>query len=63
MAIWLNRKGWSRPSVRPPVHFSLGPSSGAPDSLTEALSTWKGASWLEPGETREWSVTWTGSTL
>jgi hypothetical protein len=40
------------------MNLSIGPSSGAPDSLTEALGPWKSASWLEPGETKEWTVTW-----
>ncbi len=56
VAIWVNRKGWSsHPKRRPQVNLSIGPSSGAPDSLTEALGPWKSASWLEPGETKEWT--------
>jgi hypothetical protein len=43
------------------VHLAIGPASGAPDSLTEALGSWKGAQWLEPGETKEWTVTWRAS--
>ncbi len=64
VAIWVNRKGWSASSKRkPPVHLSIGPSSGAPDSLTEALGTWKSASWLEPGETKEWTVAWSSTSV
>jgi hypothetical protein len=60
--LWINRQGWSsKPKRKPATHFSLGPASGAPESLTEALSTWKGAQWLEPGETKEWTVVWSGS--
>jgi galactose mutarotase-like enzyme len=59
VALWINRKGWSgHPKQKPPVHLAIGPASGAPDSLAEALGPWKAAQWLEPGETKEWSVTW-----
>jgi len=59
VALWFNRKGWSPgPGRRPPVNFSLGPASGAPDSLADAIGSWKSGSWLEPGETKEWTVTW-----
>ena len=61
-ALWINRKGWSSgPTRKPPLNFSLGPSSGAPDSLSEALGAWNSASWLEPGELKEWSVTWSAT--
>jgi hypothetical protein len=62
VALWINRKGWSpAPKRKPPMNFSLAPCSGAPDALADALGTWAGASWLEPGETREWSVVWQAS--
>ena len=62
VALWFNKKGFAAGSRRrPPLNFALGPSSGAPDSLAEAIGTWKSASWLEPGETREWTVTWSAS--
>lgn len=59
VALWINRKSWTPgPKRKAPMNFSLGPASGAPDSLSEALGSWKAASWLEPGETREWTVVW-----
>lgn len=62
VALWINRKGWSAGRRRGvPMNFALGPSSGAPDSLSDAISTWKSASWVEPGETREWMVTFSAS--
>jgi len=36
--------------------LSLGPAAGAPDSLADAIGPWKSAMWIEPGETREWTV-------
>lgn len=43
----------------PPVHLSVAPGIGAPDSLADALGPWRGAAWVAPGETREWTVAWT----
>jgi len=64
VAYWINRKGLAAgPRQRPPLHFALGPSSGAPDSLAEAIGPWKSGTWLEPGETKEWTVTWSASAL
>jgi galactose mutarotase-like enzyme len=40
--------------------MAFEPCIGAPDSLTEAIGGWKSAAWLEPGETREWTLTWQG---
>jgi len=45
------------------LQIGFGPSLGAPDSLTEAIGGWKSAAWLEPGETRDWTVTWRGIRL
>ena len=62
--LWLNRGGWS-PFARGKGYHNLAfePCIGAPDSLTEALGQWRSASWLEPGQTREWSLTWRGTRL
>jgi galactose mutarotase-like enzyme len=57
--LWLNRGGWS-PFARGKGYRNLAfePCMGAPDSLTEALGQWRSANWLEPGQTREWTLTW-----
>ena len=59
--LWINARGWS-PSRRIRNYSNLGfePCIGAPDTLTDALGGWRRASWLEPGQTREWTLTWTG---
>lgn len=71
LALWINDGGWNplpRTSWLPwrtpaPYHnLAFGPAIGAPDSLSDALGAWQGAHWLEPGETRLWTITWTGST-
>ena len=61
LGLWINRRGWSPNKRRKPaLNLALEPCIGAPDSLTEALGAWKGAAWLEPGETREWWLSWRG---
>ena len=60
--LWINRRGWSGAPRRPaPMVVGLGPAIGAPDSLAEALGSWKRAHWLEAGESREWGLAWRGS--
>jgi hypothetical protein len=62
VAISIDKPGWSpfgkRRSART---VALAPSIGSPDSLSEALGAWRDAAWLEPGETREWQLTWRAS--
>jgi galactose mutarotase-like enzyme len=62
VTIAVNKPGWSpfgkRRSART---VALAPSIGSPDSLSEALGAWRDAAWLEPGETREWQLTWRSS--
>ncbi len=57
--VWLNKRGWT-PFRREEPYINLGfePCIGAPDTLSDALGDWKSASWLEPGEERRWSLTW-----
>ena len=38
--------------------LALQPGIGAPDSLADALGSWKGAHVLEPGGSRRWAVRW-----
>jgi galactose mutarotase-like enzyme len=59
VGVWINRRG--RPQARGgsrPMVLALEPCSGAPDSLCEALGEWRGARWIEPGETANWTVHW-----
>ena len=60
--LWINARGWS-PSrrIRNYSNFAFEPCIGAPDTLSDALGGWRRAHWLDAGETREWSLTWTGS--
>ena len=65
VGLWINRQGWSPfARGRPYCNVALEPCIGAPDSLADALgTTWRDAAWLEAGETREWTLTWSGSRL
>ena len=60
--LWLNRRGWT-PFAKgtPYVNLAFEPCIGAPDPLSDAVSTWKSAAWLEPNATRTWSLTWRAS--
>ncbi len=62
--LWLNHKGWT-PFRRgePYRNMAFEPCIGAPDTLDDALGAWQSAAWLEPGETRGWTLTWRGETL
>jgi hypothetical protein len=57
--IWINRSAWT-PLKRdkPYSNLAFAPSIGAPDTLEEALGSWKSAYWLEPGKPRRWTLTW-----
>ena len=59
--LWINARGWS-PSRRIRAYSNVGfePCIGAPDTLSDALGGWRRAHWLEPGQKREWTLTWTG---
>lgn len=41
---------------------TLQPSIGIPDAVAHAAGVEASAAWLEPGETRRWSMTWRGGT-
>ena len=41
---------------------TLQPSIGIPDALAHAAGVEASAAWLEPGETRRWSMAWRGGT-
>ncbi|MBI2408364.1 MAG: hypothetical protein HYV19_08715 [Gemmatimonadetes bacterium] len=70
LGLWVNHGGWNPlprtswlPWRKPTPYFNLGfePAIGAPGTLSEALGAWEGAQWIEPGATRRWMVTWTGT--
>jgi hypothetical protein len=64
VALSISKPGWSAFGKRRSARtIALAPSIGSPDSLTEALGGWRDAAWLEPGETREWRLTWRGSAV
>jgi galactose mutarotase-like enzyme len=60
----VNKPGWSAFGKRRSARtVALAPAIGSPDSLSEALGAWRDAAWLEPGETREWHLTWRASVV
>lgn len=59
LGLWINHGGWSPLKRMKPYHnFTLQPCIGAPDTLEEALGSWKSAHWLEAGKSRRWSMRW-----
>ena len=69
LGLWINHGGWNplpRTSILPwrkPARYhnlAFEPAIGAPDTLSDALGAWEAAAWIEPGETRRWTVTWSG---
>jgi galactose mutarotase-like enzyme len=57
--VWINRRGWTPfAGGEPYYNLAFEPCIGAPDTLSDALGEWDAAHWLEPGETREWNLTW-----
>lgn len=72
LGLWINNGGWNPlpktswlPWRKPAPYRNLGfePAIGAPDSLSEALGAWDRAHWLDSGETRRWTITWSGDTV
>jgi galactose mutarotase-like enzyme len=59
--LWLNRRGWTPfADGTPYLNFAFEPCIGAPDTLSDALGEWDAAHWLEEGEERTWTLTWSG---
>lgn len=59
LGVWLNKGEWTPfKGGRPYLNLAIEPGLGAADSLADALGVWGGAHWVEPGETREWMLTW-----
>jgi galactose mutarotase-like enzyme len=53
---WINCGGWAPPGRRPYYNLALEPCIGAPDRLDDAVSDWKLAQTLSPGEERTWGL-------
>jgi hypothetical protein len=64
VALSVSKRSWN-PFTRQRAArtVALAPSIGSPDSLSEALGAWRDAAWVEPGETREWRLTWRASAV
>jgi galactose mutarotase-like enzyme len=56
VGVWINCQGWAPPGRKPYYNLALEPCIGAPDRLDVAVSDWRTAQILEPGEEREWSL-------
>lgn len=55
LGLWINNRGWSGCDSAPYQNLGLEPSTAAFDCVSEAIDD--GAiAWLQPGETRNWSV-------
>lgn len=69
LALWINNGGWNPmprtswlPWKKPAPYYNLAfePAIGAPDTLSDALGAWGTARWLDVGETRRWTIRWSG---
>jgi galactose mutarotase-like enzyme len=59
LGLWLNHGGWTPFAEREGYHnLAFEPCIGAGDGLDAALGAWDSAAWLEPGETRRWTLRW-----
>jgi galactose mutarotase-like enzyme len=56
VGVWINCQGWAPPGRKPYYNLALEPCIGAPDRLDVAVSDWRTAQILRPGEEREWSL-------
>jgi galactose mutarotase-like enzyme len=56
VGVWINCGGWAPAGRRPYYNLALEPCIGAPDRLDDAVSDWKLAQTLSPGEERTWSL-------
>ena len=55
LGLWINNGGWSGCDSAPYQNLGLEPSTAAFDCVSEAIDD--GAiAWLQPGETRDWSI-------
>jgi galactose mutarotase-like enzyme len=56
VGLWINCRGWAPPGRTAYYNLALEPCIGAPDRLDKAVSDWRTAQVLRPGEEREWSL-------
>jgi galactose mutarotase-like enzyme len=64
LGLWINKRGWTPfRDEEPYVNLAFEPCTGAPDTLSEALGDWNAAAWLEPEQTRRWSLEWSARTI
>ena len=55
LGLWVNNRGWSGCDAEPYRNLGLEPSTAAYDSVGDAIDT-KTIPWIEPGETRRWTL-------
>lgn len=55
LGLWINNRGWSGCGSEPYLNLGLEPATAPFDSVTEAIRN-NSIDWLQPGETREWSL-------
>jgi galactose mutarotase-like enzyme len=55
VGLWINAEAWSGCGSPPYLNLGVEPSTSPCDSLTAALAEGR-ADWLEPGQTRTWSL-------
>ncbi|MGQ0649524.1 MAG: hypothetical protein ACT4P7_18370 [Gemmatimonadaceae bacterium] len=64
VGLWINKRGWTPFRDQDPcLNLALEPAIGAPDTIVEALGDWKSAVWIDPGDTRRWSLRLSGRRL
>lgn len=55
LGLWINNRGWSGCGSAPYLNLGLEPSTTPFDSVSEAIKN-DAITWLQPGESREWSL-------
>jgi galactose mutarotase-like enzyme len=64
LGLWINKRGWGPfRDEEPYLNLAFEPCTGAPDTLSEALGDWNAATWLDPGQTRRWTLEWSVRTV
>ena len=56
LGLWINNRGWSGCGSDPYLNLGLEPATTPYDSVSQAIDN-DAAIWLEPGESRQWSLT------
>lgn len=58
LGLWFNKRGWTPfRDEAPYLNCAIGPSIGAPDTVTDALGDWKAGAWLDPAIPKRWGFT------